>query len=181
MSRRVKVVLLCEDSQHEAFARRFLEKMGWPRRQLRVLKAPQGRGAGEQFVREHFPDELLGLRRSHVRSSLLVLVDGNAVGVAGRVEAFRHACRERGVAPWEKGEPVGVFVPTRSIETWLVYLQGQEVDETRRYPRLLKERACGEQVKALVEMCRKRELRAPAPPSLRVACEVWAGLSKVDK
>jgi len=38
--RRVMIVLLCEDSQHESFVRRFLKTMGWDTRQLRVEKAP---------------------------------------------------------------------------------------------------------------------------------------------
>lgn len=45
MSRRVQLVLLCEDNQHEAFARRFLNAMGWETRAMRVEKAPGGRGA----------------------------------------------------------------------------------------------------------------------------------------
>ena len=50
-----KVVLLCEDSQQEAFARRFLVRAGWHPRALRVEKSPQGRGSGEQWVRDRFP------------------------------------------------------------------------------------------------------------------------------
>ncbi len=56
--RRVKIVLLCEDSQHEAFARRFLKGMGWNTRELRVEKSPSASGSAEQWVREEFPNEL---------------------------------------------------------------------------------------------------------------------------
>jgi hypothetical protein len=50
--RRVKIVLLCEDSQHEAFARRFLGGMGWNTREIRVEKSPSAGGSAEQWVRE---------------------------------------------------------------------------------------------------------------------------------
>jgi hypothetical protein len=55
--RRVKIVLLCEDSQHEAFARRFLEGMRWNMRELRVEKSPTARGSAAQWVKETFPAE----------------------------------------------------------------------------------------------------------------------------
>ena len=63
MSRNVRIVLLCEDVQHETFGRRFLKKMGWSNHQVRVLKAPGGRGSAEQFVRKRFPEELEEHRR----------------------------------------------------------------------------------------------------------------------
>ena len=46
--RRVKIVLLCEDSQQEAFTRRFLKGMGWNTRELRVEKSPSASGSAEQ-------------------------------------------------------------------------------------------------------------------------------------
>jgi len=57
-SRRVKIVLLCEDSQQEAFTRRFLAGMGWNTRELRVEKSPSAKGSAEQWVREKFPSEI---------------------------------------------------------------------------------------------------------------------------
>ena len=37
--RRVQIVILCEDNQHEAFIRRFLKGMGWNNREFRVEKS----------------------------------------------------------------------------------------------------------------------------------------------
>lgn len=78
MSRSVQLVLLCEDTQHETFARRFLEKAGWSTRRLRVVKAPPGRGSAVQFIRERFPIELSAYRsnRNRVTLALVVMVDG---------------------------------------------------------------------------------------------------------
>ena len=67
MSRNARIVLLCEDTQHETFGRRFLKKMGWSNHQVRVLKAPGGRGSAEQFVRKRFPEELEEHRRRRNR------------------------------------------------------------------------------------------------------------------
>jgi hypothetical protein len=54
----VKITLLCEDSQHGAFVRRFLKGMGWNTREIRVEKSPAATGSAEQWVREMFPKEL---------------------------------------------------------------------------------------------------------------------------
>ena len=173
MSRRVQIVLLCEDSQHEAFARRFLKLNGWNTRSLRVEKAPQGRGAGEQFVRERFPTELSEQRRRQVAQALIVLVDGDAAGVEARLRALDESCRCKGVHVRSADEPVAVLVPTRSIETWFVYLDGQTIDEEQSYPRLARERDCSRHVAALSEMCARGELYQPAPPSLEAACDEY--------
>ena len=81
MSRRARLIVLCEDNQHEAFARRFLAKTGRQPRDMRIVKAQRAGGSGEQFVREAFPRELAGIRRTHVSSVLIVLIDGDDVGV----------------------------------------------------------------------------------------------------
>ncbi len=179
MSRRVQVVLLCEDSQQAAFARRFLKRDGWNLRGLRVVKAPQGRGAGEQFVREQFPREVAEQRRRHVAQTLVVLIDGDVVGVEGRKRSLRDVCDAHDVVPPTPAESVAVFVPTRNIETWFAYLDGQEVDEATNYPRLVRERACHRHVDVLAKMCRQRQLRQPAPPSLVAACREYTRLSAV--
>ena len=145
MSRNVQVVLLCEDRQHETFGRRFLAKAGWTIRHIRVEMAPKGRGSGEQFVRNRFPEELEAYRRRKHRVSvaLLVMVDGDNQGVERRVAELDSACRERNIRCRDPGEQVLVFVPTWRIETWFAYLGGETVDEEKRdYPRLSRPREC---------------------------------------
>ncbi|NMC21022.1 MAG: hypothetical protein GYA33_11465 [Thermogutta sp.] len=175
MSRNVQLVLLCEDRQHEAFARRFLEKAGWPTRRLRVQIAPQSRGSAEQFVRERFPPELSAYRskRHQVAQGLVVVIDGDERGVHGRLTELADACQDRNVQPRQPGERVAIFVPTRNIETWLAYLDGQTVNENDPYSRLARERDCRQHVKRLYEMCQQGALRLPAPPSLQAACDEY--------
>ena len=173
MSRRVQFVLLCEDTQHEAFLRRFLRHLGLSSHMLRVERAPAGRGAGEQYVRERFVRELAFLRRRHARHALAVMIDGDAAGHDGRLKALEEACRRARVAPRQDDEPVLILVPTRSIETWLAYLEGESVDENTPYPKLDRARECAPQVEILWKMCRAESLRHPAPASLRAACEEY--------
>jgi len=81
----------------------------------------------------------------------------------------------------QTGKPqdgVLVFIATWRIETWLAYLDGTTVAETKPdYPRLPRESDCAPHVDTLVEMCRRRQLRHPAPDSLVAACadyRCWA-------
>ncbi|OGR12018.1 MAG: hypothetical protein A2341_06810 [Deltaproteobacteria bacterium RIFOXYB12_FULL_58_9] len=168
--RRVQLVILCEDTQQEAFIRRFLSKAGWNTRRFRVEKAPSGRGSGEQFVKERFPLELDSYRRksAHVGSAVVVMIDGDNRGVATRQKELDDACTEKNVQQRQSKERVAVFVPTWNIETWFAYLDGQTVDETQsNYPRLDRERLCQEHVNTLFGMCESGSLREPSPASLR--------------
>ena len=177
MSRKARIVILCEDNQHEAFARRFLARAGRKPRDIRVEKAQRGGGAGEQFVRERFPKEVAALSQATVAGVLIVLIDGDAVGVHARVSALRRECAEQGVAVTH-ADRVFTFVPTRSIETWLAYLSGDTVNESEQYPRLERERDCQVHVRALARMCERNELRDPAPPSLSAACGEYGRLKE---
>lgn len=177
VNREVQIVLLCEDRQHQAFVERFLESAGQltrkAKRRLRVEKASQGRGSAERFVRERFPKELAEYRRRRNRVSvaLVVMLDGDAAGVAGRLAELDAACAEQGTPARRSDEDVFVFVPTWRIETWLAWLDGEAGDEERRdYPRLPRARDCRRHARALAAMCHDRRLPAPVPPSLAAAC-----------
>ena len=178
MTRNVQIVLLCEDQQHEVFARRFLKKAGWGIRELRVEKAPQGRGAGEQYVRHRFPTELADFRRRTLRSkALIVLLDGDKRGMQGRLDDLAGACELRGIPVRQDDDRVFVLIPTRSIETWFAYLDGDTVDEKDTvYRRLSKPSECQRHVDAVTDMCQRQQLRNPAPPSLIAACKEYARL-----
>lgn len=178
MSRRVRVVLLCEDRQHEAFVTRFLREVGWETRSLRVERAPAGRGSAEQYVRERFPAELQAVREKRGENAyLFVMVDGDNQGSAGRRASLAATCEEHRINPPSNADQLLVCVPTWSIETWLAYLGGETVDETRPgYPRLDRPRDCRPLVRELARMCRDRSLRVPAPRSLQDTCDRYRDL-----
>lgn len=177
--RKVKVVLLCEDSQQESFARRFLVRAGWHPRALRVEKSPQGRGAGEKWVRDRFPEELESLRRRHVLALLVAMVDADRATVEERLGAFDQACHRAGIRERGPDEPVALFVPRRNIETWLSYLSGKDIDEESVYPKLDRARECAEHVRTLKAMCDAGTLRDPSPPSLQVACVEYRARTRI--
>ncbi len=178
----MQIVLLFEDAQQEVFARRFLVAVGLGNtRRLRVEKAPRGQGSAEQFVRQRFPSELVEHRRTaaSVAQVLIVILDGDNLGVDGRQAALDEECLAAGIETRRDDESVLVVVPTWNIETWIAYLDGQTVDEARRdYPRLDRERECQPRVVRLVAMCHNGELRMPAPPSLEAACTEYMRIAR---
>lgn len=170
MSRSVQVVLLCEDRQHEAFARRFLKQAGKDYRVQRVEFCPKS--CGEQFVRERYGKELgyYRSRQHRVGQALIVLIDADKEGVTARSQQLEVAAAKSGQYPRQADESVAIFIPARNIETWIAYLDGQIVSEEDEYPRLKHKRDCQRHVAYLYEMCQHGALRQPAPQSLEAAC-----------
>jgi len=174
LNRRVTdAVLLCEDGQHEAFARRFLVSCGLDRRRIRVEKAPRGRGSGEQWVRQAYAKEVGALRSApHIKGRVLfVVIDEDTSATTARSAALAESLVQSGLKARLSDEAIVHAIPARNIETWLAYLGGAEVDEETSYQKLPRERDCASQATALKEMCDQRSLRQPAPPSLERACE----------
>ena len=174
--RQAKYVLVCEDQQHEAFARRFLDEMGFikGKRNLRVERASTGTGSAEQFVRQTYVEELDSGRRIHVDRTLIIVIDGDNYGVKGRLRQLDEACEAERVDVRSSKDKVAVFIPTWNIETWLAYLGGDAVNEGQSdYPKLSRPRECAKHVKNLAAMCKSKNLRAPAPGSLVEACSEY--------
>jgi hypothetical protein len=171
-TRRVKIVLLCEDSQHETFIRRFLEDTGWETREIRVEKSPKAGGSAEQWVRLMFPIELKKYRQRSQRaaSALITVIDADLKSVQERVNELKTECNDQQIEFRDDVEAVAIAVPRRNIETWIHYLNREQVDETEEYPKLDRPRSCRNAVNKLVSLCRTTGLASDAPPSLERAC-----------
>jgi hypothetical protein len=171
--RRVHLILLCEDRQHEAFFRRFFERSGWNKREIQVRKAPKGRGSGEQWIRGVYSEEVKKLRSSHVSACLVAAIDEDKQGLGNREKQFATSLEETGQRSREQNEPILHLIPARNIETWIAYLDGESAQEESNYPKLKRESDCAPMVKELRRMCDEQDLRAPAPPSLERACREY--------
>ncbi len=169
-----QVIVLCEDKQQEVFVRRFMKpRTNHP---IRIVSAPVGEGAGEQFVREQYPHQLRALRAAHVNAVLVVMIDGDTAGAEERATQLQESCRQLGVPPRTPQDRVALAAPTYSIETWLRYLDGHTVNETERDRHLQHPGDCKTHVRTLADMCSRRRLRQPAPPSLVAACDEFRDL-----
>ena len=174
-TRRVKIVLLCEDSQHEAFTRRFLKGVGWNIRELRVEKSPSASGSAEQWVREEFPNELRIYRQRKARaaSALIAMIDADSKSVQDRINEFENECRSKEIPFRTHDEAVAIAAPKRNIETWIHYLNGEQVNEDATYSKLDRERGCKPAVDKLVKLCTSTGLAEDAPSALSTACDEY--------
>ena len=128
-------------------------------------------GAGDQFVRDNYPAYLDAVRKRN--GILVVMIDGDNYSIAERLKQLNDACSQRRVSPLNTSDKVAVFIPSRNIETWLAYLDGERVNEVDTYPRLERERECRRHVDVLEQMCAEGKLRSPAPESLEDACQKY--------
>lgn len=137
MTRRVFAKVLCEGLQDALFVRRVLLRLGIGERDLRIEYSPRGRGSGEQYVREHFPDDLQAhrVRQAKRRAVLIVLTDADTRSLAATRDQLEHAVTNQGLTPRGTEEAVAILIPRRNIETWLTALEGTSVDETTAYPK----------------------------------------------
>jgi hypothetical protein len=172
----VKIVLLCEDSQHEAFTRRFLKGMGWNSRELRVEKSPSAGGSAEQWVRQRFARELqiYRNRKQRAASALIAMIDADAKKIPDRLAEFGNECKKLEIPFRTDDEAVGIAIPKRNIETWIHYLNGEQANEDDVYPKLDRARGCKPAVDKLIEWCSSTGLASDAPSSLLAACDEYA-------
>ena len=173
-----EIILLCEDLQTDVFVRRFLSHRNIKSRDIHTCPLPEGRQAGEQWVRTRFPEELRKIRQRK-KAFLIVVIDADAGSTRNRHTQLEEQCREKEIERRKSEDPVIVAVPRRNIETWFEYLRGHPVDETRSYPRLRRERDCKPLADRLHVMCHEQQrLAEPVPPSLREACKEYPGLRR---
>ncbi len=175
----VDIILLCEDQQHACFVRRFLVKQGCNSRRIRTRPCPSGRGSGEQFVRENFVSELRAFRSRHVDAKcLIVMTDADDRTVQNRVDDLAKQCSDAAIPFRQAGERIAFVIPKWNIESWLAYLKGTAVDESKPdYSGYSNERDCQTEVNRLDEMCRIGKLTPDSPPpSLVAACVEFRNL-----
>jgi hypothetical protein len=135
MSNSARVVVLAEDSCHQRFARRYLERLGYQGNEIRFLPLPSGRGCGEQFVRNKYPEEVQDHRRRAARSqkALVVLIDADTQTVIRRQTDLREELTSAHLEPRGEAERIVHLIPKRNIETWILCLTGDTVDEDTDY------------------------------------------------
>ena len=168
MTRRRKVVVVCEDAQGRSFTLQALRAYGFHPHAIRVVPLPSkvGGGAGHAWVAAQDPRELDAARRAGAATSLVAHIDADEHTVAQRHVQLRDACTTAGVVPRAATEAVAELVPRRNIETWIYALDEElagdltlsEHDDFRK----LKghERDCRAAARAFADHARQRT--APA-------------------
>jgi hypothetical protein len=190
---RVKITLLCEDTQHAVFVRYFLVERGFNKRDIYTVPLPVGQsGSKEQFVREIYLSEVrkyrqaINIKKNNQKENpkrmtaiaLVVMTDADNLSVQQRLNQLSSVLKENNLHDRQKEEAIAVFIPKRNIETWIVYLRDGIVDEEEKktYNKLPKESDCKPQVEDLADRCQKQEIEENVPNSLRIACQEFKRL-----
>ncbi|MDX2039860.1 MAG: hypothetical protein SF097_01365 [Acidobacteriota bacterium] len=168
-----RVFVLCEDKQQQTFVRRILKQLGFENHHLRFAKLPAGKGAGEQFVRKNYPDEVKEYRQKAPANavSLLVIIDSDLLSLNERHKQLNDELVAKQMVTRQQDEHIPILIPKRNIETWIHYLWGEQVNETDTYPKLKKESDCWTAADKLVSYYRSNLPSTDVPSHLREGVE----------
>jgi hypothetical protein len=133
MSRPSWAIVLAEDRRQQTFVRRYLQRK-YPQIQIRNEPLPAGRAAGEQWVRQRYAKNIAAYRTRAARAetALVVAIDADTADVDYRVAQLRNALGA-GQLPRAPEERITHLIPKRNIETWILCLNGHDVDEATDY------------------------------------------------
>lgn len=122
-------VLLCEDTEHETFFRHLLLRKNF--RPVRVERIPNRQGAGDAWVLKRYAKEVQYARsKSGENFALVVAIDGDRWKLPKRLRQLDEQLIKAGLSKREGNEKTVIFVPTRNIEPWELWLCGdRDVDE----------------------------------------------------
>jgi len=86
-----QVVILCEDIMQYHFARKYLQCRGFKRFSPKIC--PKGRRSGEQYVREHYAQEVKAYRSkvNYLKTALVVIIDADKNQIEARINALEQS------------------------------------------------------------------------------------------
>lgn len=171
-NRSAQVIGICEDAQQYTFFYRLLKRLGFTRHRIHIEKAPVGRGAADQWIRNRYPDEVETYRQESTRMQfgLLTVIDADENAVRFRYRQLNEELDASDLEHRKRDEQICLLVPKRNIETWIYALFGDEVNEQDIYPKLEKESKCQPAVDQLVEYLR-HGVPSDLIPSLERGCQ----------
>jgi hypothetical protein len=132
------VIVLLEDARHRMFVYRYLIKRRLKTHQIRIVPPPSGQASADGWVRKQFPDEVTAyrVRQARTATALIVVIDADTHTVQDRWRQLDQALKDaRKYAVDVIREQIARLVPKRNIETWILCLNGQAVDEDTDYKR----------------------------------------------
>ena len=135
MSKPSQIVVLVEDQRQQRFVRKYLARKGIQGNAIRQIALPAGKGSGEQYVREKYADEVEEFRKRNTKAItwLVVAIDADIIDVAVRARHLARELTDRELSPREQHEAIVHLIPKRNIETWILCLTGETVDEETDY------------------------------------------------
>jgi len=137
MSNPSLVIVLAEDKHQRMLVFRYLKKCGLKDHAMRFRQSPAGRGSAENWAQRQFVKETGAYRhrRARARTALIVIIDADARTVQDRLSQLDQALAQSGKQTVGGSEQIARLVPKRNVETWILCLNGQAVDEDTDHKR----------------------------------------------
>ncbi len=173
MKTKAQIFILCEDTVHYHFAKKYFELLGFNNRKITGKYNPTGRsvGSGAEYVKKNYEKEVRAFRSkaNHLDYILVVIIDDDTKDNA---KFLYQKCTP------SSNETILIFSPARNIESWFCYIdtgnlsiedlneQGKITDYKNQY-RNAKPTEFAKKLKE--EICVNR-LPENAPSSLHQAC-----------
>src|SRR5204863_200353 len=112
--------------------RSLLIVLGYDSSRFRFFTAPRGQGDPKAWLSAQYPSEVNLLRRKNFQYLCLITsCDGDNVGFVERKREFDGHLRTAGFVTRQAADRIALPTPTWSIETWLLFLLGDDnVDES---------------------------------------------------
>jgi len=180
MNNKAQVFILCEDTVHYHFARKYFELLGFSNRKIKGKFNPKGRsvGSGAEYVKANYENEVKAFRSkvNHLDYILVVIIDDDTKNNA------KHLYQKH--LP-SVDESILIFSPIRNIESWFHYIETGDInvevkdDQTKvmDYKSHYKNAKPTEFAKKLKNEICSNGLPKNAPASLRCACNELKRLS----
>ena len=126
-----QVTVLGEDKPHQQLVYRYLRRAGFAKHEI-VLSDVPGRsgGAGDRWVLDRYATAVREHRRRAAKGALIVVLDADTEEVDRRTRQLDGLLRNSGLDRRGDGETIVHLIPRRNIETWILHLCGQNVDES---------------------------------------------------
>jgi hypothetical protein len=126
--------VLVEDQNQQRFVLRYLKRLGYKPKDIRFEPLTSG-GSGEQWVRTRYALNVQAYRARSAKaeSSLVVAIDADTDEVARRTRQLEETLAAEGLSPRTDREKIVHLIPRRNIETWILNLNGERVDEETDY------------------------------------------------
>jgi hypothetical protein len=165
-----QVTILSEDKRHQQFVYRYLRKAGFGAREIVLGDLPgDSGGAGDQWVLERYATAVREHRRRAAKGALIVVLDADTEEVDRRTRQLDGLLRNAGLDSRSDGETIIHLIPRRNIETWILHLCGQNVDESNDEKRPGTDKMIPDAAATLFEWSRNPP--AHCLPSLRAAIQ----------
>lgn len=131
MSKPSRVIVLLEDDRHKMLVRRYLTRRGFREHEIRIQQVGPA-----VCVLRRFATEVSAYRnrQARVQTALIVVIDADTGTVQQRLRQLDEALGDSGKPPVDvRTEKIARLVPKRNIETWILCLNGYDVDEETDY------------------------------------------------